>query len=197
MRSLIIKSLCARTPAIRGLASATNPEVARFLAEKTVERKNGEKEKRLFSDAEYERRLTNLRFDCLNFHLISTHCLYRKIMREKNLTSCVFTSMHNVAYFSNFVYCAFGRPYGLVVGLEGDPVTLSALIDGGQPWRRGYGDNLVYTDWARDNFITGVRDLVRSTGGGQAGVGVECDHISLDLYRSILCPIGECIYEYA
>ena len=63
-------------------------------------------------------------------------------------------------------------------------VTLSALIDGGQPWRRGYGDNLVYTDWARDNFITGVRDLVRRTGGGQAGVGVECDHISLDLYRS-------------
>ena len=97
--------------------------------------------------------------------------------------------MHNVAYYSNFVYCAFGRPYGLVVGLEGAPVTLSALIDGGQPWRRGYGDNLVYTDWARDNFITGVRDLVRSTGGGQAGVGVECDHINLDLYRSISCFI--------
>ena len=35
-----------------------------------------------------------------------------------------------------------------VVGREGEPVSVSALIDGGQPWRRGYGDNVVYTDWA-------------------------------------------------
>ena len=61
MRSLIITSLCARTPAFRGLASVTNPEVKKFLDEKTVERKNGERERRLFSDAEYERRLANLR----------------------------------------------------------------------------------------------------------------------------------------
>ena len=61
MRSWIIKSLCARTPGLRGLASVTNPEVKRFLDEKTVERKNGERERRLFSDAEYERRLANLR----------------------------------------------------------------------------------------------------------------------------------------
>ena len=58
-------------------------------------------------------------------------------MKEKNLKSCVFTSLHNVAYHSNFVYCAFGRPYGLFVPLEGEPCTISALIDGGQPWRRG------------------------------------------------------------
>ena len=62
MRSAIIKSLCARTPALRGLASNTNPEVARFLDEKTVERNNGEKERTLFSDTEYERRLANLRY---------------------------------------------------------------------------------------------------------------------------------------
>ena len=36
-----------------------------------------------------------------------------------------------------------------VVGREGEPVSVSALIDGGQPWRRGFGDNVVYTDWAR------------------------------------------------
>jgi creatinase len=23
--------------------------------------------------------------------------------------------MHNIAYYSGFLYCAFGRPYGLVV----------------------------------------------------------------------------------
>ena len=35
--------------------------VSRFLAERTVERRNGAKERRLFSDAEYEARLASLR----------------------------------------------------------------------------------------------------------------------------------------
>ena len=38
----------------------------------------------------------------------------RRIMAERNVDCCVFTSYHNIAYYSNFVYCAFGRPYGLV-----------------------------------------------------------------------------------
>ena len=104
-------------------------------------------------------------------------------MREKNLKCCVFTSYHNVAYFSNFVYCAFGRPYGLVVPLEGDPSTISALIDGGQPWRRGYGDNIVYTDWRRDNFHEAVRQLVDKYGGNGGNIGVEFDHLTLDQHR--------------
>ena len=45
-------------------------------------------------------------------------------MSELEVEACVFTSMHNTAYFSNFVYCSFGRPYGLVVGKEG-----GALMD--------------------------------------------------------------------
>ena len=48
-----------------------------------------------------------------------------------------------------FVLKIFPRVAVEVVGREGEPVSVSALIDGGQPWRRGYGDNVVYTDWAR------------------------------------------------
>ena len=102
-------------------------------------------------------------------------------MKEKNLKSCVFTSLHNVAYFSNFVYCAFGRPYGLFVPLEGEPCTISALIDGGQPWRRGHGDNVVYTDWSRDNFHQAVKTLVEQHGAGH--VGVEFDHLTLQQHQ--------------
>ena len=36
--------------------------ISSFLATKTVQRQNGEKEKRLFTDKEYERRLASLRF---------------------------------------------------------------------------------------------------------------------------------------
>lgn len=35
-------------------------------------------------------------------------------MGELDVSACLFTSMHNTCYFSNFVYCSFGRPYGLV-----------------------------------------------------------------------------------
>ena len=38
----------------------------------------------------------------------------RKSMEDLDVAACLFTSMHNTAYFSNFVYCSFGRPYGLV-----------------------------------------------------------------------------------
>ena len=27
--------------------------------------------------------------------------------------------------------------------------SVSALVDGGQPWRRTYGDNIIYTDWRK------------------------------------------------
>ena len=47
----------------------------------------------------------------------------------------VLTSMQSVAYYSGFLYCAFGRPYALVVTPD-ENVTISAGIDAGQPWRR-------------------------------------------------------------
>ena len=43
------------------LSPIDDAEIKQFLAEKTVSRNNGNKEKRLFSDSEYERRLSNLR----------------------------------------------------------------------------------------------------------------------------------------
>ena len=56
-------------------------------------------------------------------------------MKEKNIGAAVFTSIHNIAYFSNYVYCSMGRPYALVV-TQDSQTSVSALVDGGQPWRR-------------------------------------------------------------
>ena len=67
-------------------------------------------------------------------------------MEVHGVEACVFTSMHNIAYYSGFLYCSFGRPYGLVV-TPTQSVTISAGIDAGQPWRRCHGDNITYTDW--------------------------------------------------
>ena len=111
-----------------------------------------------FAASEYEARLAGLRL----------------IMAQQGIEAAVFTSMHNIAYYSGFLYCAFGRPYGLVV-TQADCVTISAGIDAAQPWRRCYGDNITYTDWERDNYW---RAIVSVTGQGRH-VGYEGDHLTM------------------
>ena len=111
-----------------------------------------------FADAEYEARLEGL----------------RAIMVENEVDACVLTSMHNVAYYSGFLYCAFGRPYALVVTSK-QALTISAGIDAAQPWRRSFGDSITYTDWQRDNYW---RAILSVTGRGKV-IGFEADHISI------------------
>jgi creatinase len=111
-----------------------------------------------FSTAEYEGRLAKL----------------RARMAADGVDACVFTSMHNVAYYSGFLYCAFGRPYAMVV-TQADNVTLSAGIDAAQPWRRSFGDNITYTDWERNNYWRAVL----SVAGEGKTIGYEGDHLSI------------------
>ena len=123
-----------------------------------------------FDASEYEARLAGL----------------RQIMAEAGVDACVFTSMHNIAYYSGFLYCSFGRPYGLVVTAS-ESVTISAGIDAAQPWRRCHGDNITYTDWQRNNYW---RAILSVTGTGRR-IGVEGDHLTLaqrDLLTTFLEP---------
>ncbi len=119
---------------------------------------NGTKAVLPFAAEEYEDRLAGL----------------RAIMEMHSLDAVVLTSMHNVAYYSGFLYCAFGRPYACVVTAD-QCITVSAGIDAGQPWRRCHGDNITYTDWKRDNFWRVVAGI---TGTGKS-VGCEADHLTL------------------
>lgn len=119
---------------------------------------NGQQAVLPFEDAEYAARLAQL----------------RERMDAQGTSAAVFTSMHNIAYYSGFLYCAFGRPYGLVV-TDDACVTISAGIDAGQPWRRCFGDNITYTDWQRDNFWRAVREVA----GEGSVIGVESDHLTL------------------
>jgi creatinase len=111
-----------------------------------------------FAASEYDARLAGL----------------RKIMADLGVEAAIFTSMHNIAYYSGFLYCSFGRPYGLVV-TPTQSVTISAGIDAGQPWRRCHGDNITYTDWQRDNYW---RAILSVTGPGRV-IGYEGDHLTL------------------
>jgi creatinase len=136
--------------------------------QRTLRIENGEKRQPLFSDAEFKARLGKL----------------RRHMAENDITHAVFTSIHNINYYSGFVYCSFGRPYGLVV-TQDDATTITANIDGGEPARRGHGGNLVYTDWQRDNFFAAVRSLTK----GARKVGLEYDHIPVENRRKMEAAI--------
>lgn len=132
---------------------------------------NGTKAHLPFEDAEYEDRITQL----------------RERMDAAGATVAVFTSMHNIAYYSGFLYCAFGRPYALVI-TETECVTISAGIDAGQPWRRSYGDAITYTDWQRDNYWRAIQ----SVSGTGAIIGYEADHLTLvqrDKLEDFLRPL--------
>lgn len=119
---------------------------------------NGTKAPLTFTDAEFERRLGGL----------------RRIMAEKDLDAVVLTSYHNIKYYSDYLFTYFGRSYALVVTPE-DSVSITANIDAGMPWRTSYGDNIVYTDWRRDNFYFGIQEALNRRGIKATRLGVEDD----------------------
>ncbi len=137
-----------------------------------IEIDNGAPAAGTFSDNEYERRLAKLR----------AH------MAEAGVEACLFTSYHNICYYADFLYCQFGRNYGLVVDFD-KITTVSANIDGGQPRRRTYGGrNLVYTDWQRDNFFHAVQHLVKDG----LTLGIEFDQVDLRTREKLAAALPHC-----
>ena len=126
--------------------------------------KQGGKAALPFSNNEYHQRLDKL----------------RATMSQKNLDAVLLTSMHNIAYYSGFLYCSFGRPYACVVTAD-TCTTISANIDGAQPWRRSIGENLVYTDWQSGNYWRAAEQVI----GQVSRIGFEADHLSVEMYAQL------------
>lgn len=123
---------------------------------------NGEKVTPTFSAAEMQRRQDGL----------------RRILDELKLDGAVLTLYHNICYFTDFLFCYFGRRYAFVLTPD-KATTVSAGIDAGQPWRRTFGDNITYTDWRRDNYFYALQQLLPNAGR----IGIEFDHVNLELRR--------------
>ncbi|MDO5703546.1 MAG: aminopeptidase P family protein [Paracoccus sp. (in: a-proteobacteria)] len=121
---------------------------------------NGQKAVPTFSAAEMQRRQ-----DAVRAH-----------MAGAGIDAALFTSYHNINYYADFLYCQFGRRYGLVIDHD-KATTISAGIDGGQPWRRSFGGNITYTDWQKDNYFHALRQLT----GTARRIGIEFDHVNIDL----------------
>jgi creatinase len=129
--------------------------------------KNGDKAKLPFTDKEYQRRLDNLRI----------------VMSKNNLDMIILTSMHNIAYYTGFIYCSFGRPYGCVVTAH-KISTISANIDASQPWRRSHYNNVIFTDWKRDNFLKAIVSILEKDALPK-NIGIENDHVTLDVKEKL------------
>lgn len=131
---------------------------------RTLQINNGSSAISTFSSDEMKRRLV----------------LLRELMHEQQLDAVLMTSYHNINYYGDFLYCAFGRPYGLLITLSSFTL-ISANIDGGQPARRTQGKNVVYTDWQQDNYYHALAKLMQ----GKSSIGLEFDHISVQNFEKI------------
>lgn len=123
---------------------------------------NGEKVQPTFSASEMDRRQDGL----------------RRINAELKLDGSILSSYHNINYFADFVYCAFGRRYAFVV-TDKAATLVTAGIDAGQPWRRVHGDNITYTDWRKDNYFHALQTLMPDA----KRIGIEFDHVNLDTLK--------------
>ena len=121
---------------------------------------NGERVRHSFTDAEYANRIGKL----------------RAMMAKKGVDTTLFTSYHNINYYSDFLFCSFGRFYGLVV-TQDKVVLIAANIDGGQPWRKGVCDRaLIYTDWQQGHYFRALAQEIPNKGR----VGLEFDHLPME-----------------
>jgi len=128
---------------------------------------NGDKAKLPFTDKEYQNRVNGL----------------REAMSKNNLDMIILTSMHNIAYYTGFIYCSFGRPYGCIVTVN-KISTISANIDTSQPWRRSHCDNVIYTDWKRDNFLKAIVSIIGRDEPPKS-IGIENDHVTIDIKEKL------------
>jgi len=131
---------------------------------------NGDHVSGTFSAQEMQRRLDAL----------------RGLMDRLHIDTALMTSYHNIDYYGDFLYCKFGRSYGLVINGQGQ-TSISANIDGGQPGRRTVGENLVYTDWQRDNYYKAVASLIQ----GKQSVGIEFDQVSLQMLDKLKAALPD------
>jgi creatinase len=134
---------------------------------------NGDHVSGTFSAQEMQRRLDAL----------------RGLMDHQHIDSVLMTSYHNIDYYGDFLYCKFGRSYGLVINAHSQ-TSISANIDGGQPARRTVGENLVYTDWQKDNYYKAVASLIR----GKQKVGIEFDQVSLQMLDELKAALPDCAF---
>ncbi len=126
----------------------------------TIRLRNGKKVNHSFSLQEYGNRVRKV----------------REHMQTTGIDAVLFTSYHNINYYSDFLYCSFGRNCGLVLTLDKSTI-IAANIDGAQPWRKGVADDvLTYTDWHRGNYFRAVQECIPNKGR----VGIEFDHVSVD-----------------
>ncbi|OYV48958.1 MAG: M24 family metallopeptidase [Candidimonas sp.] len=125
---------------------------------------NGKRAILAFSPTEMKRRV-----DALRGH-----------MAEQNIDGVLFTSYHNISYYSGFLYCYFGRFSGLAV-TQNKHTTITPNIDAGRGFRRSFDENLVYTDWQRDNFFYAVTILL----GKCKRIGIELDSVTVENLKKL------------
>ena len=89
------------------------------------------------------------------------------------------------------MFTSFGRKYALVV-TQDKHVVISTNIDAGMPWRKCYDDNLVYTDWHRDNYFYSIKKVLSDAGVTKGRIGIEYDFMTLETMAELKETLESC-----
>lgn len=52
-------------------------------------------------------------------------------------------------------------------------------------FRRSFEDNIVYTDWQKDNYLYAVKKVLSNSGNNTRRLGIEADHVTLEVRQII------------
>ena len=126
--------------------------------ENLIRIENGEKVQHTFSDAEYANRQAKL----------------RDLMARENVDAALFTSYPQHQLLRRLPVLLVRAQVRPRRDADDGQTSISANIDGGQPWRRTVGENVVYTDWQRDNYFRAVAGRCIGCAGASASSSTTC-----------------------
>lgn len=107
-----------------------------------------------------------------------------KIMDEKQLDAVIFTSVHNVLYYTGFYCPPVGRLHSAVIPRKGEPALIvSTIEDLRANFNCYYEDVRHFSDWEmnpEDNNIRLYQEVLRDNGVTSGRIGIEEDTASLE-----------------
>jgi creatinase len=121
-----------------------------------------------------------------------------EIMDEKGLEAVIFTSIHNVLYYTGFYCPPVGRLHSAVIPRKGEPALIvSTIEDLRANYCCYYKDIRHFPDWdmsPMDNNIRLYLDVLKDNGISSGRLGYEEDTVSVQFQQKLSDKLG--VYDF-
>lgn len=120
------------------------------------------------------------------------------LMDEKGLDAVIFTSIHNVLYYTGWYCPPVGRLHSAVIPRKGEPALIVSTIEDLRPHYCCYYEDIrLFHDWEMtpaDNNVRLYGDVLRDNGITSGRLGYEEDTVSIQFKQKLDDKLGA--YEF-